>query len=218
MSGPLVWVVDERRALPPVIHQGRRPTCLALATTTAHNHQRQADHSVEYLHYKSRSYGFGVGSISAISSALALDGQPPEDQWPYDTGLDEAVTLPAPPSALGGPFMQARVRAAPTSPASILTELEAGQLPVVGLKVTLPFARAEGGVVLEAGLPADGHAVTVVGAATYRGADHPLLARNDTLLLVRNTWGPSWGRDGHALVGPAAWAAMTVAALVVEPT
>jgi hypothetical protein len=44
------------------------------------------------------------------------------------------------------------------------------------------------------GLPVErrfGHAVVAVGDGTLHGVPH---------LLIRNSWGPHWGRDGHAWI------------------
>jgi hypothetical protein len=37
-------------------------------------------------------------------------------------------------------------------------------------------------------------------------------------VCVRNSWGSTWGRNGHALITETAWSACTMYALVVQPT
>jgi hypothetical protein len=212
----LRWIVDRRGELPGVGYQGMRPTCLSWAITTAHNQRRPGDHSIEYLHHRSRQYRHGVGSISAVSAAIALDGQPPEVQWPYDALADEALTPPMPPPSVAGPFGKARLRACSPDPATVLSELHAGYLPVIGLLVSVAFGQARHGLILETGPGVDGHAITVVGAAEYDGPPIPTLDQGDLLICVRNSWGPTWGINGAALIGPSAWSALVTDALVLD--
>jgi hypothetical protein len=215
IGGNLRWIIDRRAALPAVGSQGMRPTCLSWAVTTAHNYSRPGDHSVEYLHHSSRQYPHGVGSISAISLAIAIDGQPPEHQWPYDPTADE-TNPPTPPHAAMGPFVKAQLKSCSPDPATVLAELRAGYLPVVGLLINLSFARAPHGIVLDDGPGVNGHAVTVVGAAEYEGAPFPNLDPGDLLLCLRNSWGQSWGINGQALIGPKAWRALARDAILLD--
>lgn len=157
-----------------------------------------------------------MGSISAISAAIALDGQPPEVQWPYDALADEALAPPAPPPSLAGPFEKARPRACSPDPATVLSELHAGYLPVIGLLVSVAFGQARNGLILDTGPGVNGHAVTVVAAAEYEGPTIPHLDRGDLLICVRNSWGPTWGINGMALIGPIAWNALVTNALVLD--
>ena len=216
-EGNLRWIIDRRASLPKVGSQGTRPTCLSWAVTTAHDHSRPGnEHSVEYLHHSSRQYGRGAGSVSAVSAAIAIDGQPPEHQWPYDPDVDEVNNPPMPPASVVGPFAMAQLKSCPPDPATILSELQAGYLPVVGLLINLSFARASHGVVLDSAPGVNGHAVTVVGAAQYEGVPLPNLDTGDLLLCIRNSWGPSWGVNGEALIGPSAWRALVRDALVLD--
>lgn len=81
---------------------------------------------------------------------------------------------------------------------------------MVGLVTTPSFMRLRGEVLTEPDTHLDGHAVLVVGAATYGGPDLGALKPGDELMCVQNSWGAGWGRDGYALVGPRAWQDMVL--------
>ena len=79
--------LDFRSRLGLVRDQGARPTCLAQASTAAHEHARGSNVplSPEYLHYfasKSESAPEGV-DFPSVSRALLAPGQPTETDCPY---------------------------------------------------------------------------------------------------------------------------------------
>ncbi len=89
---------DLRTRLQPVRHQGRRQSCLAFATSTAHEHKAGiAEHlSVEYLFYCSVERTPGKNptdgtTMAAAAGALADEGQPIEAAWPTLQVADAAV-------------------------------------------------------------------------------------------------------------------------------
>lgn len=93
---------DLRTHLHPVRHQGRRQSCLAFATSTAHEHKAGIrEHlSVEFLFYHSvqRSPGKDPSagtSLLAAAGALADEGQPIETAWPYSAAQATPWTPPA---------------------------------------------------------------------------------------------------------------------------
>ena len=217
MSAPkLRWLVDRRTETGPVGDQGGRGTCLSFAATAAHDHERRTSLSIEYLHWATARYPLGTGRIASLVAALGREGQPPEAQWPYDRELDE-TTAYSPPPQVSGPFDQADVALIAHEQLEVTQQLQAGVLPVIGLRVNAAFL-AGGGVIDSAEVGSDGHAVLAVGVAEL---DSPVpigdLQPNDPLVLVRNSWGPRWGASGHALLTPRTWSAVVITALTVIP-
>jgi hypothetical protein len=148
---------------------------------------------------------------------LDNNGQPPAAQWPYDEGLDEAASTYIPPSSITGPFRKSLIRIIDESPDGLIKELSGDRLPVAALRVTQALLTAPGGMVDGSDTGTDGHAVAVVGVAETIG---PLasIPSGTRLICVRNSWGPTWGTQGYALVTETAWAACVVFAIVLEPT
>lgn len=212
----LRWLVDLRSSLSPVGWQGNRGTCLSFAATAGHNHARGADLSVEYLHWLCLAQPLGAGRIPSLVAALQGTGQPEGAQWPYDPERDENVDY-APPPEVVGPFHTAAVTLIPSDAATVVGSLQAAVPPIIGLRVSDAFHRSTG-VVDDDDPGTDGHAVVAVGAAEATG-DLPAagLHAGDVLLLVRNSWGISWGVQGHALLTPRTWNAVVVAALTIGP-
>lgn len=194
-------------------------TCLAWAVTTAHEFgliDRQL--SVEYLHWSSGNYSGGRGTALAAAGALRADGQPDGPQWPYLEHNDDSDPGYMPPSTVIGPFSRAALRLSQTDVDMLSADLSSGCLPVIALRVTDAFLVAAGGVVREDGPGSDGHAVAAVGIAQYAGAQSVGgVLPGERLVCVRNSWGRSWGVDGHALMTEAALQKCVVGALVVDP-
>ena len=216
----LDWIVDLRSDLSAVGDQGMRLTCLAWALSTAHHHIATLEHfpSVEYLHWASGNHPPGRGRIPAAVEAVSVDGQPPESQWPYRQDLNEFDPAYGPPPEACGPFVKASVRRCPTHIDRLERELLDGNCPVVGLRVTDEFLRASGGLITADGPGTDGHAVVITGLADYVGLDDlPGVARGSRLVCVRNSWGPTWGVGGDALMTQTAFDLAAIAGLVLEP-
>ena len=96
--------IDLRSLIGQVRNQGLRPTCLAFATTAAHEASRSSvDHlSIEHLFYSGvqRSHKNPMRGLNQVSVAEALghDGQPIEAEWPYSEVVPDPVTW-TPPTA-----------------------------------------------------------------------------------------------------------------------
>lgn len=182
--------LDYRSSLGRVRDQGARPTCLAHASTTAHEHARGSSLplSPEYLHYFA-SAGTDTeegADIPACSRALLKPGQPAEADCPYLTHDPPEgwvpptnVTLHRRQSMPGDP-----------DPAEIQAVLDAGRLPVLGIATTTAFHDPTPPWVISDSGPIVGfHAVVAVGIA---------LASNARRFLIRNSWGTAWADAGHA--------------------
>jgi C1A family cysteine protease len=198
--------VDIRTDLGPVRDQGRRPTCLAFAASDAHRHSRQhkALLCVEWLYYHAIKLA-GAGphdgtTILNTRTVLRSIGQPEETDWPYSSAWpDEARwVVPKPRTSL----MTCGSNQCTNGVDVVRNHLDTGTPVIVGVYLSSTFRLPIdwthiGGEVLLApnlGEPidfSDGHAMVVVGHGTYNG---------NQLVLLRNSWGPRWGSNGHAWV------------------
>ena len=198
----LTWMIDHRDSLAPVGHQGSRPTCLSWAVSTVHDYVVQQERmSIEYLHWSSGNYSGGRGNVLAASASLQLDGQPPRTQWEYLDTCDEQDATYAPPTTVVGPFSRASLQAAAIDVDFIAAQLLAARLPIVCLRVTDSFIAARGGVVELDGPGQTGHATVAVGVALFTGIQPMgVIQPGERLVCLRNSWGNTWGVDGHCLI------------------
>src|SRR4051794_4054466 len=98
--------VDLRAQLGHTRSQGGRSTCLAFATSAAHEVVLFEDHGIvdtceEYLYWASKQHDSpGPGTtFPAVRDALATEGQPLEVAWPYDEHRDDQDPGYVPPAA-----------------------------------------------------------------------------------------------------------------------
>ncbi|HKS48832.1 MAG TPA: C1 family peptidase [Amycolatopsis sp.] len=217
MKPSITWLADLRGGLPPIGNQGQRGTCLAWAATTAHQHRRSSSLSVEYLHWACGPPPRGRGTRPGLRHALRTAGQPTTDQWPYDPSVDETAATYHPPRTVCGPFSTADARSVTHDPLSLAAQLNSGHLPIAALRITPAFLTARGGIIHDNHRGTDGHAVTVVGIAR---SEQPVgtVPAGELVVCVRNSWGPTWGRNGYALITETAWSACVMYAVMVRPS
>lgn len=196
---------DLRPSLGPVRDQGRRPTCLSFATSAAHEYARGVLEplSVEWLYYHTAQLA-GTGpddgtTLPDTRRALHQIGQPEEPAWPYRGQLTTRGTWAAP--VIGSPLFRSGSNQCDPVMAQVQTQLDQSQPVVLALYVSSTFTASANW--LHAGdeiiLPEDGeaidhgrgHAVVAVGYGHFGG---------ETVMLLRNSWGTGWGRNGHAWV------------------
>lgn len=206
-TSPGVDMVDLSPHLRPVRDQGRRGTCVAFATTAAHEHSRGTDRggmpedlSEETLYWGCKQLdGITASGTNMTAADLALQrwGQPAETLWPYDPTLDDsAPDYQPPPKAIEAQnCYRTQLRSITPGLTAIRAELNAGRPVIIGLNIWERFRRAD-----TEPLPAParselfpgGHAVVAVGYDPEQAA-----------LLIRNSWGVHWGRRGHLWVADA---------------
>lgn len=196
---------DLRPVLGPVRDQGRRPTCLSFAASAAHEQARSGPEPlcVEWLFYHAAQRA-GTGPLEGTTlpdtrQVLYEIGQPLEPVWPYNgqSVQDRDWRPPTSVSSLfrcGSDDCEGRAE-------QIRKLLDRGRPVVLALFVSSAFTaapawlRVEGEIILpEDGEPIDhqrGHAVVAVGHGRFD---------EEEFILIRNSWGPAWGSDGHAWV------------------
>ena len=182
--------LDSRPLLGPVRDQGARPTCLAHASTTAHEHARGSTVALspEYLHY------FASGNDSSpegvnfpnVSRALLDPGQPAETDCPHHH--NEPPPEWEPPTNV---LLYRRRSASPKqNPDEIEALLDAGHIPILGISTTDAFYSPAPPWVISPTGPVRGlHAVVAVGIGTTYAPRR---------FLIRNSWGAAWADAGHA--------------------
>ena len=189
--------IDLRNSLGPSRDQGTRPTCLVFAATAAHEVGRGNPTylCVEYLYFMGakRSHGDPKRGLSprSLRDALESDGQPEETVWPYTLRAPSSSVWAA-PSEVGTQVHTAKILFADRTLADIIGLLQSGKPVILGIGLTRGFYTpdSEGRVLPEVGAVETGkHAVLAVGS----GEDS-----TGRYVLVRNSWGKEWGKDGHA--------------------
>lgn len=190
---------DLRGSFGPARDQGPRPTCLAFAASDAHAGLRDGwvPLSCEYLFYQAQRRGGRPPTVGALRplmlAALREDGQPEESAWQY---LSTTPADPAnwnPPVPIGKCF--GRNGAISNDDLTAVCELLDKHNPVIlhlALSDSFYTPDPEGVVTPAPGERPDPnrrHAVVAVGHGLVNGVQS---------VLVRNSWGASWGIEGHA--------------------
>ena len=186
--------VDLREAWAAIRDQGARSACLACAASDAHEHahERRQPLSAEFLFYHAgqlmprQDVTAGL-TFDCVDIALKMHGQPDEKEWPYSTVPPNPWTPPAVTQRWYG-----SLNTATSTVPTIVKTIESHQPVILGIKLTAEFlARIAAPFVIPAtGFGFAGHAVLGVGIADYTPMGE--------LILIRNSWGPTWGDRGHA--------------------
>lgn len=190
--------IDLRGELLAIRQQGRRNSCLAFATSSAHEHHgKHAEPlSVEYLFFHAVVRTLGTNpdlgtTMEAAAAALADAGQPIETAWSYQPRQLYLPDWTPPPITFK--MHKAAMTVGALTPLEVCAALDDHQSVVLGLVITDAFRQANSSGILPNLTPdpeRGGHAVVALG----HGLDHS----GEQHILIRNSWGPEWGLGGHA--------------------
>lgn len=191
--------VDLRSLLGAARDQGARPTCLAFAASDTHAGLREGwlPLSCEFAFYQAQRRAGRPPTQGALLSgmldALRHDGQPAEHGWPYLETVPDDHRLWQPPISVGARYGRNGMTGGQDL-ARVIASLDQ-QRPVMMLTMLSRsfFLPTGDGVVDPANdeqpEPSQRHAIVAVGHGKVNGT---------TAILIRNSWGPTWGIEGHA--------------------
>jgi C1A family cysteine protease len=201
---PVPPKVDLRALMPPIQDQGDLGSCTAHATVALLEHntitigQPLEPLSRLFTYYNARAVENSTASdtgamLRDVISSLAADGVCPETDWPYDP--TQFAAKPTDAAYTDAATKKISVYARLNGLDDMLVCLASGHPFVFGFTVYTTF---ESDQVASTGLlsvPATsesalgGHAVCAVGYDT-----------DAQVLIVRNSWGPTWGQAGHFMM------------------
>lgn len=195
----IITEIDLRALHGSVRNQGHRPTCMAFALSdlNGHRHRQPAQLSAEHLYRE---------------AAGLMPGWRPGDGLDVDAAL-RAVSAPGQALEAAAPY----VAVEPTLPltrnpycALLFARNYCRQLPVMGMIESALASDRSIGLVLRLtleffGVTADVPQVPFSRLAIF-GQSHAVIAvgvgndsiTNERHVLIRNSWGVSWGNNGHA--------------------
>jgi Papain family cysteine protease len=214
----IIASVDLRSHFGAIRDQGQRPTCMAFAASDAHAALRLGWEplSCEYAFYHAQRRAKRPPNMGALLSSMLesirQDGQPKEDGWPYLPATPTIGATWVPPTAVGPLFGRAGEKAIPTID-QVISELDGGRPVIVLTMLSGSFYSPTDEAVIHPALgeipePARRHAVIAIGHGTVD------LHR---AVLVRNSWGPRWGKDGYGwLTEPFLAPRMFASAILME--
>jgi hypothetical protein len=192
-------LVDLRGSFGPARDQNPRPTCMAFAGSDAHAAARSGwtPLSAEWAYYHALKREGGLphqgATLNAMLATIKSDGQPVEEEWPYSNALISDVGSWAPPAPARQLFFRDHGLCALTVN-DVIDQLNVGSPVLVTMTISNAFFRPTADGTVERIEPTDPklrHAVVAVGHGERASTN---------FVLVRNSWGESWGIQGHAWI------------------
>lgn len=195
-------MIDCRPLLRAVRDQGQRGTCVAFATTAIHEYARAArrgalsDHlSPEHLFWRAKQIDGNAADGTTFFSArdaLADPGQCDDSRWPYVPSRDITASYAPPAAVAAAPCRRATMTRIGADPGAIADVLGHGRPLVAGLRLWEGFYDCDSASLLPPNSDID---PTALHAVCLTGLDEQA-----STVMVRNSWGTTWGDGGYAWV------------------
>ena len=166
---------------------------------------------VELLFWRCKQLDAGTShgtSFPSARDALIEPGQCDEAHWPYVTTFDPSAPYDPPTAVAGAAKAHATMTRISTDPASVSAVLATGHPVVAGLQLWDGFYDCDSATIAA---PAGNIDATALHAVCFTGLDED----NDTI-MIRNSWGRRWGRDGYAWLRLTALPRVLLEAWVVD--
>lgn len=191
-------IVNVSAAFGAARNQQSRGTCLAFASSDFNRFANTVNSplSVDFLahhavkHIPTWKSGDGL-HVSAVLAALQKPGQPEEASYAYDPNDHGRPLLPVPTNV--GVLYQSAPTGRNLDADKVIATIKNGQAVCLVIALSLKFYKPDAGIVEYATdyLQNRLHAVLCVGVGRHAKT-------NEMYVLIRNSWGETWGHQGHA--------------------